>query len=1111
MRLLITFAGLAVLGATAAQSQRQSATASPLDRTVTLALERVSLKHALDEVARQAGVRIAYSGRVVPLRRPVSLRLDTAPVQAVLDTLLRGTGVAPTLDHSGQILLVTGTRQTGSVAGTIVDAATAAPLGGVSVILVGTRFSTQTAPDGRYAIADVAPGAYRLRTRLLGYLPADSSVTVQDGAQTVVDWRLRRSAIELNPVVAIGYAAVEKRDVTGAVSSLTADQFATKAAPIVTLSSGLQGKAPGVQVTSNTGMPGGGVRVRIRGTGSITANSEPLYVIDGIPAEQGTSSSDPKANPLMSIDVDNIESIDVLKDASSTAIYGARGANGVVLVTTKRGQRGGSQITLETSAGYQQISKTIPVLSGPEFMRLSNEARANAGSSLLFTDAMIAAAPTYDYPAMMLRTAPQASQALTFSGGDQRLRYLLAGNYTTQRGIELGSDFRRYGVRLNVDADMSARFRVGTSLSFTRVARNAALVENGSLGNSANGIQAAMEFAPFSPPRNPDGTWVKTSPTTEPVPNPVANATDLTDLNTTSRLLGNVVAEFDVTPALRVRSTFGGNFQFDGIHNFAPRTILAGGFAGTGWIFSGQSRDLTNENAVTYRRALGPGMLDLLGDFSVQRTYNENVRADGAIFATDDFNVYNLGSSAQFAGISSGTSSAAMLSYLGRVGYNVGGKYIVTLTGRYDGSSRFGANHKWAFFPSGGFAWRISDEGFMRNQSIVNDLKLRLSYGKVGNQAVASYQSLWLLGVGFYSFGTTEVPALTPGGNKPNPDLKWEQQTQLDAGLDAALFGNRVSLSLDVYRAKTEDLLLSVALPSTTGFNSQLQNIGSVRNRGVEVSLTTLNVQRVGLSWRSTLNLTANRNQVLDLGVARELFLSPRTGNFFSPGDIYLLRVGQPLGSIYGYKVAGLWQPGDQCYLKNPTSSCVPGEYKIVDTNGDSTISAADRQILGHGDPDYYGGLVNSLTYGPFSLDVLVNFTVGNKIINAGNAYGELLLLQNNERKTALDRWTPTHTNTVIPRANQNRARRLYSTLVEDGSYVRLQSLTLGYQLPAGIIPRATSANLYVTGQNLWVATKYSGFDPDVNSMGGDARFGGIDIGAYPRSRVWNFGVSATF
>ena len=1120
MRFLITVGGIfAMLGTTTAPcaAEWQGEPRPPLDETVTIALERVSLKYALDEVARRGGVRIAYSGRVVPLERSVSVRLDAVPIRVALDRLLQGTGAVPTVDRTGQILLVSDApdgrarRQTGSIAGTVRDAASGTPLVNARVALIGTRFSVETRADGQYAIADVPTGTYRLRARALGYAPKDSSVVVHDGQETAVDLVLQRSALELNPVVAIGYATVEKRDLTGAVTSVAGDQFETKGAPTVTLSTGLQGKAPGVQVTSNTGMPGGGVRVRVRGTGSITANSEPLYVIDGIPAAQGTSDQDPKANPLMSVDADNIESIDVLKDASATAIYGARGANGVVLVTTKRGRRGESHVTLETSVGYQQISKTIPVLSGPEFMRLSNEARANAGRSLLFTDSMIAVAPTYDYPAMMLRTAPQSTQALTFLGGDQRLRYLLSGNYTSQRGIELGSDFRRYGVRLNVDADMSTRFRVGTSLSFSRVGRNAPLVENGSLGNSANGIQAAMEFAPYSPPRNPDGTWVKTSPTTEPVPNPVANATELTDLNTTSRLLGNVVTEFDITPALRVRSTFGGNFQFDGIHNYAPRTILAGGFAGAGWMFSGQSRDLINENAAMYRRALGPGNLDLLGDFSVQRTYSENVRADGAIFATDEFNVYNLGSSAQFSNITSGTSEAAILSYLGRAVYNVGGKYIFTFSSRYDGSSRFGAHHKWAFFPSGAFAWRISDEGFMQGQTIFNDLKLRLSYGQVGNQAVGSYQSLSLMGVGFYSFGTTEVPALAPTGNKPNPNLKWEQQTQLNAGLDAALFNNRLSLTLDVYRAKTEDLLFSVSLPSTTGYGSQLQNVGSVRNRGVELSLTTLNVQQDRLTWRTTLNLAANRNKVLDLGVAKELFVTPRTGNFFSPGDIYILRVGEPVSSIYGYRVTGLWQVGDACYLKSPAANCVPGEYKIVDTNGDSTITAADRQILGHGDPDYYGGLVNTLSYGPLSLDVLVNFTEGNSIINAGNAYGEMLLLQNNERKKALDRWTPTHTDTDIPRANQNRARRLYSTLVEDGSYVRLQSLTLGLQIPAQLIPRATAAHLYVTGQNLWVATRYSGFDPDVNSMGGDARFGGIDIGAYPRSRVWNFGISATF
>src|SRR5947207_224108 len=451
MRLLITFAGMLVvagvpvrLSALQAGAQptvfQDAGPLSPLDRTVTLALERVSLKAALDAVARQSGVRIAYSRRVVPLDRPVSVQLDAVRVEAALDTLLHGTGVAPTLDRSGQILLVTEdgrpnrrALQTGSVAGTVRDAGSGAPLAAASVTVVGMRLTSTTQADGRYAIAGVPPGTHRLRARLLGYTPGDTTVVVQDGRESVVDFGLRGSAIELNPVVAVGYANVRKSDLTGAVSSVSAEEFATKAAPTVTLSSGLQGKAAGVHVIDNSGMPGVGARVRIRGNGSINANSEPLYVIDGLPAEQGSNSTDPKSNPLMSVDPSEIQSIDVLKDASATAIYGARGANGVVLITTRRGQAGKSRVTLESSAGTQTISKTIPVLNAQQFMLLSNDARATANLSKLYSDAQIAAAQTYDYPAMMLRSGLQANQTISLSGGEQRLRYLLSGNFTRER------------------------------------------------------------------------------------------------------------------------------------------------------------------------------------------------------------------------------------------------------------------------------------------------------------------------------------------------------------------------------------------------------------------------------------------------------------------------------------------------------------------------------------------------------------------------------------------------------------------------------------------------------------------------------------------------------
>ena len=1116
MRFLIPFAGLLV-AATAPVRSQQAAAASPLDRTVTLSLESVPLKDALDAVARQTGVRIAYSGRVVPLNRPVSVQLAAVRVEAALDALLHGTGVASTLDGTGQILLVTdrsvgrARQQSGSIAGTVRDSTTGAPVVDALVALVGTALTAKTGADGRFTITGVPAGSYRIRVRMLGYTAALVSVTVQEGEQAVADVQLARSAIELNPVVAIGYGAADRRNLTGAVSSVSAEQFETKAAPTVTLSSGLQGKAAGVHVIDNSGMPGVGARVRIRGNGSINANSEPLYVIDGLPAEQGSNSTDPKSNPLMSVDPSEIQSIDVLKDASATAIYGARGANGVVLITTRRGQAGKSQVTLESSAGFQDIARTIPILNGQQFMQLSNEARANANLSPLYTAAQVAAAPTYDYPAMMLRTGLQANQTISLSGGEQSLRYLLSGNFTRQEGIELGSDFNRFGLRLNLDGDVSPRFRWATSLSMTRVARNAAGVENAAVGNSANGIQAAMQFAPFAAPRDTAGNWIKTSPSTEPVPNPVARATEETDLNTTSRMLGSIFGEFDITPALRVKSTFGGSFEFNGIHFFAPRTILDGGAGGNGWIYSSQGRVLTNENNLSFHGAVGPGSLDALVGFSVQTTDSEAVQGNAGNFPTDVTNVYNLGSGSQLSPAGSGVIESAILSYLGRANYVIADKYIFTLTGRRDGSSVFGANHKWAFFPSGAFAWRMGNEGFMQGQSLFSDLKLRVSYGKVGNQAVSPYQSLSRLGVAWYSSGTTEIPALAPGGSMPNPDLKWEEKTEFNVGVDASLLNSRVTLSLDAYEAKTTDLLLSVPVASTTGFSSQLRNIGSLQNRGVELSLSTVNVQRGDLTWRSALNVAANRNKVLDLGGQTQILLAPRTGNFFSPAETYIIKVGEPLGSIYGYQVNGLWQQGDQCYLKNPAQSCVPGEYKIADMNGDSTITAADRVILGYGDPKFYGGLSNTLTYGRFSLDLFFSFNYGNKIINAGNAYGGLAIGQANERATVLDRWTPTHTNTDVPRANAARPRRLYSTLVENGSYLRLQTLTLGYDLPARLIPGAETTRLFLTGQNLTTFTDYSGFDPDVNSMGGDPRFGGIDIGAYPHSRVWNFGVSVAF
>jgi TonB-linked SusC/RagA family outer membrane protein len=434
------------------------------------------------------------------------------------------------------------------------------------------------------------------------------------------------------------------------------------------------------------------------------------------------------------------------------------------------------------------------------------------------------------------------------------------------------------------------------------------------------------------------------------------------------------------------------------------------------------------------------------------------------------------------------------------------------VTARRDGSSRFGVNNKWAFFPSAAFAWRISDEPFMQGRKPFGDLKLRVSYGMTGNQAVTEYQSLSRMVSTFVGIGKgKELVTLIPSGDAPNPDLKWETTRQFNAGIDASLFDNRLTLTLDAYNSVTKDLLLWVSMPRTSGFTQKLSNVGSLRNRGVELGISTVNINNERLRWRSTLNVAANRNRVLDLGGLDFVLPGPsRYGWFIDGYDSFIVKVGESLGSIYGYQVNGLWQQGDACYLTK-TDECTPGEYKIADLDGDRAITPADRTVLGYTEPTWYGGLGNNLAFGPFTLDVFFNFTFGNKVANMSNVFSMLATGFMNERAEVKDRWTPEHTNTSIPRANNARPRRLYSTLVEDGSFVRLQTVTLGYQLPSALIPGGRSAHLYVTGQNLFVLSSYSGFDPEVNSIGGDSRFRGVDSGAYPRARSVNAGLTITF
>jgi TonB-linked SusC/RagA family outer membrane protein len=877
-----------------------------------------------------------------------------------------------------------------------------------------------------------------------------------------------------------------------------------------------------VQVLVNSGIPGAGASVRVRGSASITANSEPLYVVDGLPAMQGTGSDNPTYNPLNEIDPNDVESVQILKDASATAVYGSRGANGVILINTKRGQRGEDRLTLESSYGVQSIGRRIPVLNGPQYRQLRNDAVLNATgdpSKLPYTAADIAAAPSYDYPDMLLRTAAQQNHSLTLSGGDAKTRYLLSGNFLDQDGILINTQFQRYGLRFNLDRDMSERFRVGTNLSVARTKQAINWTENGGIGASARGILAAMNFDPAMPPKNANGDWNLRAILGEQLENPLANISSVTDERNEWRLVGSVFGEFDLTPALHFKTTVGSNVHFFRDPYFAPRTVAPGASAqGSATENTGYDREFINENTVTYHRALGPGTLDVLAGASAQTAVvDSGPYAHAEQFPLDAIQWYNLGYGATQQQVGSQYQDWALLSMFGRVNYNMRDRYLFTITARRDGSSRFGSNNKWANFPSAAFAWRVSDEPFLQNRRPFSDLKLRVSYGATGNQGVRPYQSLPIMVSAPLSIAPgQEFVALRPSLTKPNPNLRWETTRQLNIGLDAGLFDNRLTITFDAYRSVTKDLLLMVDLPRFTGYANQLQNIGSVQNRGVELGLSTLNVQRGKFTWHSSLNVSANHNRVLDLG--GQQYIRPGTsryGWFLDGNESFIVEVGQALGSIYGYQVTGLWQQGDVCNLAPIQGSmnpdCTPGEYKITDVNADGVIDGKDRTLLGSTEPKFFGGFGNNVSWGPLTLDVFFNFSYGNKVANVNNVFSELATGFLNERAEVLDRWTPQHTNTNIPRANNARPRRMYSTFVEDGSFLRLQTVTLGYELPPNLIPGARGARLYVTGQNLFVLSGYSGFDPEVNSIGGDSRFRGVDAGAYPRARVVNVGITLGF
>lgn len=995
------------------------------------------------------------------------------------------------------------------------------PLVGVSITVKGFSAGATTTETGVYSITIPASGT-TLVFSYVGYVKQEAAIK----NKSTVDVVLIAEKNELSQVVVIGYGTVKKSDLTGSVVSIKAEDL--KAIPATSFDQALQGRAAGVQVTQLSGKPGAEASIRIRGTTSINAGNEPLYVIDGMLVSSDGNDMNtgvtlgPRIGPLAAINPNDIESIEILKDASATAIYGSRGANGVVIITTKRGRAGAGTVTFDSYYGQQQIANKLNVLNASEFADFVNDAKLNGNQTPIYVNPKNLGEGT-DWQDAVLRTASMANYQLSFSGGDDKTKYSITGSYFTQDGIILNSDFKRYSFRSNLDREVSKRLTVGTSMTYARVTSNGVLTNAGTIVPGV--VTDAILFNPVLPiyDSTVTGGYTYENDRGKLLGNPVAEAQKYNSYSVSSRVLGNVYARYKLMEGLELRTSFGIDAFSSKENSYAPyylkRAQASKGEAAIGTV---QGMTWLNENTLTYTKKFkNEHTLTALGGFTVQQFQNESLFAYAFDFPDDRTGYHNISAGLNPQKPFNGESKWSLISFLGRINYTIKDKYLFTVTGRSDGSSKFSEGNKYGYFPSGAAAWRVSKEAFMENVNFIADLKLRASYGIIGNQAIPPYQSLALVGpYGEGVFNSSQGSEVYTG-REPlsyvNKNLKWESTKQLDIGIDLGMFKNRITFTGDYYVKRTFDLLLSTPIPTTTGFTSTLLNIGNIVNKGFDLDLRSVNTTGK-LKWNTSINVSINKNELTNLNTTTDILL---------PGGI-ILRKGLSIGTFYGYIFDGIFQSdaeaassavliGQEPTSPNPASVAKAGDRKYRDINNDGVINAGDRTILGSAQPKFTWGVNNTFSYGNIDLSFFFQGSQGNKIANL-NALDLLNFTgQNNVlAEAALNRWTPENPGNKYPRALSSGSLDVgifSSNIVEDASYIRLKNVTIGYHMPASLLKKTGIQNLrfYAGATNLWTLTDYTGYDPEGNTYGQSTTLIGIDQGGYPQTRTYTIGINIGF
>lgn len=1112
--------------------------ATTLSQTITLNVRDATIKQVFDEVHKQTKFGVIYNDQYVDASKKVTIAANHMPLDRFLQKVLTSHNM--TYKIKEKTIFVQGkdekkidsvsapVQQPIPVTGIVTDSLNN-PLQGVSIRVKGTATSTVSGEKGYYNI-NVPKAGDILEFKILGHVVQEYTISEKTKVLNVV---MQVQNVDLEDVVVIGYGEVNRRDLTGSVGSVTVEDM--QKAPVGSFGEALAGRVAGVQVSSQDGQPGAGVDIVIRGASSISQSNSPLYVIDGFPIEDPDNGA---LNPS------EIESIDVLKDASATAIYGARGANGVIVITTKSGKEGKAVISYDGYYGSQEITQRMELMGAYEFVKLVNERQPTMASALYFDDGReledYRHEEALDWQDHIFRTAPIQTHNLSVRGGNKTTKYSLSGSIFNQDGILINSGYNRYQGRLRIDQQVNDNLKMMVNINYSDLMRH---------GNSPGGnynsslLWQAMAYRPVS--GNPDVDLLELEfdgEVEDQVNNPRFNPVLTADNELRERMNRTLMASgygeytfgnFRLRVSGGMRRYFNKNNTFNNSRTRSGSPLFPGAATNgvNGSVIQSERADWLNENTLTWRKRTNGHDFTMLGGFTIEGSRRSSFGASAFQVPNENLGVSGLDEGTPNT-ITSTSSHNNLVSFLSRANYSYRGKYLLTASFRADGSSKFPPGNKWGLFPSGAVSWRFSREKFMEPLRFISDAKLRASAGVTGNNRVSDFAYMPSMaipisnGYPFNNKADNLYQAALPD-ELGNPNLLWESTFQTDLGLDFSFLEERITFTADVYEKSTYNLLLYADLPPSLGYRRTYKNIGRVQNRGLELSLYSMNVQTKDFSWSTNFNIAFNRNNVLQLTENQETRLSAVTFHSqYNTLPLYMAKIDQPIGMFYGLIWEGNYQFEDfdptssGSYILKPTvptngntrESIRPGDIKYRDINGDGIVNLDDYTIIGNPNPKHIGGLSNNFTYKGFDLNVFFQWSYGNEVYNANRQIfeGRGSTIQN-QYASYENRWTPENPTNEHYRSGGFGPYAHSSKVIEDASFIRLKTVALGYSVPQKLMDRigVNSARVYMSAQNLYTWTSYSGFDPEVSARASTLT-PGFDFSAYPRARTITFGLNVS-